>query len=460
MFFTEPNANSAHRDVFPAIAPQVDNTGNERGRTRAHYESFYGHIRTAYERQVADSCYPHLVTRFAKSLTTAGFPQTLLPPHLLASFLGAPVRDAGARDIPTNIGIAEWQKQNYHEPAPQARLPQKTYLLTFDDAPFLGGIDDKAMDGDEENTDGSVTMTTLERLLDGLKAKNVKAMFFLLGWQLQEFVLDKIKHFDRAGGGYSKTEKESLYPNAFDQKKETDRVERIKNIMSRLVDEGHVLGAHTWAHATVQRFANDMQFERDVERFEEAYFAIFGDRPWFFRAPHGVVNPYLLRYLSNRGYIYVDLGHNSHDYKAAWDPVKYSPNAIRRRISESVWDLSRRPADLPPHGRMILFHEKANTADTIPGLIEDAEKRGWKSVARGPLPDPVTGARYAKEGDKDYDNAELRTNWETTVKGLVADDEAWEIFHKKTCSFGDAMRYRRTRPWCSMVPERRALTLR
>ena len=67
--------------------------------------------------------------------------------------------------------------------------------------------------------------------------------------------------------------------------------------MNRLLDEGHLLGAHSWAHAKTDTFANDLQFERDIEEFERAFFELTGDRPWFYRAPHGIMNAYMLHYL-------------------------------------------------------------------------------------------------------------------------------------------------------------------
>ncbi|MDG9721124.1 polysaccharide deacetylase family protein [Streptomyces sp. DH24] len=62
-----------------------------------------------------------------------------------------------------------------------------------------------------------------------------------------------------------------------------------RDLVSRMADEGHVVGNHTWSHPLLTRLSRSRirsQMERTSDVIEETY----GERPQWFRAPYGAWN--------------------------------------------------------------------------------------------------------------------------------------------------------------------------
>lgn len=109
-------------------------------------------------------------------------------------------------------------------PFSQTEAEQKKVALTFDDGP------------------GPYT----ERLLDGLKERNVQATFFVLG------------------------EKAELCPET----------------IQRMHEEGHVIGNHTYSHTQLNVISCEQALE-EVERTNQVIERLTGERPDLLRPPYG-----------------------------------------------------------------------------------------------------------------------------------------------------------------------------
>jgi len=110
-----------------------------------------------------------------------------------------------------------------------AALPagEKYVALTFDDGPRQG---------------------TTDRLLDGLKQRGVKATFFLIGQQ----------------------------------------IEHNAGLVTRMAEEGHQIGNHTWSHQRLDGATPD-QAAQEVERTEAALESLLGGGEYWLRPPYGQV---------------------------------------------------------------------------------------------------------------------------------------------------------------------------
>ena len=110
-----------------------------------------------------------------------------------------------------------------------AEIPagEKYVALTFDDGPRRG---------------------TTERLLDGLKERGAKATFFLIGRQVE----------DNAG------------------------------LVTRMAEEGHQIGNHTWSHQRLDGILPD-EAAQEVARTEAALEALLGGGEYWLRPPYGQV---------------------------------------------------------------------------------------------------------------------------------------------------------------------------
>ncbi|MER6179721.1 polysaccharide deacetylase family protein [Streptomyces sp. NPDC001652] len=115
-----------------------------------------------------------------------------------------------------------------HEPLLKVSGRGRTMVLTFDDGPDPRYTPD---------------------ILDTLAEYDVRAMFFVCG----EMAVDN------------------------------------KDLLTRMSDEGHTVGNHTWSHPLLTRLSRGRirsEMERTCDVIEEAY----GERPQWFRAPYGAWN--------------------------------------------------------------------------------------------------------------------------------------------------------------------------
>lgn len=96
--------------------------------------------------------------------------------------------------------------------------------------------------------DGPNSLYT-EKLLDGLKERNVKATFFLIGKEVKE------------------------YPD----------------IVKRMYEEGHLIGNHTYEHVNLCE-VDTKQVKWQVEQTNDLIYEVTGERPVYIRPPYGCWN--------------------------------------------------------------------------------------------------------------------------------------------------------------------------
>ena len=110
-----------------------------------------------------------------------------------------------------------------------AEIPagEKYVALTFDDGPRRG---------------------TTDRLLDGLKERGTKATFFLIG----------------------------------------EQIEANADLVTRMAEEGHQIGNHTWSHQRLDGIPQD-RAAQEVARTEAALEELLGGGEYWLRPPYGQV---------------------------------------------------------------------------------------------------------------------------------------------------------------------------
>lgn len=159
-----------------------------------------------------------------------------------------------------------------------AYLNPKTMYLTFDDGPT------------EENT---------ARVLDILKARNIKATFFLVG----------------------------------------ENVEKHPEMAKRIVDEGHTIGIHCYSHDYNALYASVDGYIADFEKAQEVVREATGVEVKLFRFPGGSINGYnkqvyqqIAEEMTQRGYLY-------YDWNASLEDAVKNPKAeslIQNAVSSTL----------------------------------------------------------------------------------------------------------------------------
>ncbi|MEG1008482.1 MAG: polysaccharide deacetylase family protein [Clostridia bacterium] len=192
----------------------------------------------------------------------------------------------------------------------------KTIYLTFDDGP------------------SNIT----ESLLDMLKKYNVKATFFVVGKNINDYT----------------------------------------NIVKRASDEGHVVAVHCYDHNYSEVYKSDIIFFDQLKKTENIIYNITGKDNKLFRFPGGSSNTVSKKYnlgimsritkeTTNKGYIYFDWNIDSMD-----STKKLSGNEIYNNLVNGL--------NVKSNTVVVLCHDSVNKSTTIMGVemfINYCKNRGY-----------------------------------------------------------------------------------
>ena len=148
-----------------------------------------------------------------------------------------------------------------------------------------------------------------------------------------------------------------------------DHVRRFPTLARCVAGDGHLVGNHTYDHIKLH-FAGPEKIRTQLQKTHETIESITGVTPRSFRAPHGYRSPFLIsRILEMR---YTVFGWTF----GVFDTAKPGVEEIRRRVRKRL----RR-------GAIVLLHDgdgydpegdRMQTADALPGIIEDARSAGYE----------------------------------------------------------------------------------
>ena len=179
------------------------------------------------------------------------------------------------------------------------RLNLDRVLLTFDDGP-----------NDQ----------TTPRILDALKAQNVSAVFFVIG-------KNAVEH---------------------------------PEIMQRIVDEGHVIGNHTFSHPPLFAMLPTTKVRDEIKQCSAVLAETTGIKTSLFRPPIGYTNPNISRAVKELHLRPIGWSLRS------FDTVLKDAVALRKRLMKSI-----RP------GMIVLLHDSLpQTAEMLPELLTSLKEKG------------------------------------------------------------------------------------
>jgi peptidoglycan/xylan/chitin deacetylase (PgdA/CDA1 family) len=159
-----------------------------------------------------------------------------------------------------------------------------------------------------------------ERLLDGLKERNVKATFFLIGSEVKE------------------------YPE----------------IVKRMSEEGHLIGNHTYEHVNLCETDTE-QVKWQVDQTNDLIYEITGTRPVYIRPPYGSWDS--------------GLGEVTGMLEILWtvDPRDWD--------CDDVGELIERVLTAVTNDSVILFHDSsASSVEAALSVVDILTERGYEFV--------------------------------------------------------------------------------
>lgn len=141
-------------------------------------------------------------------------------------------------------------------------------------------------------------------------------------------------------------------------------------IVTRIQNEGHVIGNHTYFHPNLVDESNIDTLEREVNRTEEALNDIIGYRTQLFRPPYGFLYNELVEKLADLQYAVIGWSVDSLDWQE--DP----PEVIASNVLDNVHP-----------GAIILMHDGAdwdgdrtNTIESLHQIIPALQEQGYEFV--------------------------------------------------------------------------------
>lgn len=202
-----------------------------------------------------------------------------------------------------SYGVFDRQEKHLQTTLPdlQPYESESVVYLTFDDGP-----DDKIT----------------PQILDILKQEDVKATFFVLGLNVEQ------------------------YPD----------------VLIRMFNEGHAIGNHSYNHVYKELYKSPWDFVAQMIKTDEVIASYIGVRPLIIRAPGGVVGSFNADYWE----MVRAVGYAEYDWNTATqDATAQAPNA-----STQVNNVIQQLGDNPPKSVILLMHSKDGKDETVKALPE------------------------------------------------------------------------------------------
>lgn len=169
-------------------------------------------------------------------------------------------------------------------------------------------------------------------ILDILKKYNVKATFFVLG----------------------------------------KNVERYPDVAKRIVEEGHVIGNHTYDHPYLL-IQSKSHIKYEIEKAEQAIFKATHTKPYLFRPPYGVTDRWIYHIVKEYGYVTVEWSVTGNNGGKEIRTDVISKDVLSQAVNGSI-------ILLHDGNRLIKGADRRNIVKALPVLIESLQQKGYQFV--------------------------------------------------------------------------------
>ncbi|WP_181151347.1 polysaccharide deacetylase family protein [Sphingobacterium gobiense] len=137
------------------------------------------------------------------------------------------------------------------------------------------------------------------------------------------------------------------------------------DMAKQIIDEGHVIGNHTYSHRQSFGFLKEKDVVTELERCNVIIQQSVGKKPKFFRPPFGVTNPSVAKAVQHTKQQIIGWSNRS------LDTVTWEEDKIYQRVCKKL-----KPGDI------ILFHDTSQrTVNVLKRLLPYLQKNGYISVS-------------------------------------------------------------------------------
>ena len=166
----------------------------------------------------------------------------------------------------------------------------------------------------------------VEKILDAMKAEDVKGTFFVLG----------------------------------------NLIDKNGDLIKRMVEEGHTVANHTYSHKNMTKVGSYEEFTEELKKLDDAYEALIGEKmAKYYRPPEGTFDESTMNYANKAGYktIFWSFAY------ADWDNDKQmDPERAKEKILSNIHN-----------GAVILLHPTSATNAAIMGdVIKELKTLGYR----------------------------------------------------------------------------------
>lgn len=149
-------------------------------------------------------------------------------------------------------------------------------------------------------------------------------------------------------------------------------VEVFPALAKRIVQEGHVIGNHTYTHSDL-RLQTKNQIKQQMKKTEKAILDATDVKPYLFRPPYGTDNNLVLLEAESLGYVI----------------IKWSVSGLNGRHDAPSEKIVKRVVDNTQNGSIILLHDgnrlsnktdRSQIVKALPIIIETLKEKGYQFV--------------------------------------------------------------------------------
>ncbi|WP_174613114.1 polysaccharide deacetylase family protein [Virgibacillus ihumii] len=150
--------------------------------------------------------------------------------------------------------------------------------------------------------------------------------------------------------------------------------DKEKKVLRKIHSMGFAIGNHTYSHAFLPDLSKAEQKE-EIIRLNNLIEKIIGEKPKFFRAPHGENTNYSRKVAADEGMIVMNWTYGYDYFKPYMDAEKLTKAMVTGK--GPAVDV---PYSLLKPGANLLMHDRKWTAKALPAIVKGLRDKGYEMV--------------------------------------------------------------------------------